>query len=543
MTQPRKTFQERLSVQGWVRLVLAAMVVVVLGCTAVAGALLSRTNDRTNELVDRIQPARSIAFQLQKSLLDQETGVRGYVLSGDTSFLTPYEEGREGERDHIARIEQYIGGDARFAEDVERIEKAAGEWRREQAEPLIAAVREGGPQAATAVDVTESKLQFDYIRDLFDAQQTHLEEARAATRAELNDARSVRDIVLVVVLVVFVLAVVVLALLLHRMVGRPLDSLLVASGRVREGDFERRIEVGGPSDLRAVGAAVEAMRRRLVEELVAARTRETLLTGQADELRRSNAELEQFAYVASHDLQEPLRKVASFCQLLEKRYSAELDDRGRQYIDFAVDGAKRMQVLINDLLTFSRVGRVGDAWQQTSLDAALDRGLGNLEVAVEESGATVVRDTPLPEVSGDPTTLAMLWQNLLGNALKFRRPDVPVRIEVDCVREDDDTWHLSVTDNGIGIAPEFSEKVFVIFQRLHAKDAYGGTGIGLALCRKIVEFHGGRIWLEPVTGPGEDGDAGEVRGTRVHFTLPAAVTGSRSDLLTPATTSLPGDGQ
>ncbi|MFB8417968.1 CHASE3 domain-containing protein [Streptomyces albidoflavus] len=543
MTQPRKTFQERLSVQGWVRLVLAAMVVVVLGCTAVAGALLSRTNDRTNELVDRIQPARSIAFQLQKSLLDQETGVRGYVLSGDTSFLTPYEEGREGERDHIARIEQYIGGDARFAEDVERIEKAAGEWRREQAEPLIAAVREGGPQAATAVDVTESKLQFDYIRDLFDAQQTHLEEARAATRADLNDARSVRDIVLVVVLVVFVLAVVVLALLLHRMVGRPLDSLLVASGRVREGDFERRIEVGGPSDLRAVGAAVEAMRRRLVEELVAARTRETLLTGQADELRRSNAELEQFAYVASHDLQEPLRKVASFCQLLEKRYSAELDDRGRQYIDFAVDGAKRMQVLINDLLTFSRVGRVGDAWQQTSLDAALDRGLGNLEVAVEESGATVVRDTPLPEVSGDPTTLAMLWQNLLGNALKFRRPDVPVRIEVDCVREDDDTWHLSVTDNGIGIAPEFSEKVFVIFQRLHAKDAYGGTGIGLALCRKIVEFHGGRIWLEPVTGPGEDGDPGEVRGTRVHFTLPAAATGSRSDLLTPATTSLPGDGQ
>lgn len=402
VSQARKTFQERLSVQGWVRLVLAAMVVVVLGCTAVAGALLSRTNDQTNELVDRIQPARSIAFQLQKSLLDQETGVRGYVLTGDTSFLTPYEEGREGERDHIARIEQYIGGDPRFAEDVERIEKAAGEWRREQAEPLIAAVREGGPQAATAVDVTESKLQFDYIRDLFDAQQSHLEEARAATRAELNDARSVRDIVLVVVLVLFVLAVVVLALILHRMVGRPLESLLVASERVREGDFERRIEVGGPSDLRAVGTAVEAMRRRLVEELVAAQTRETLLTGQTDELRRSNAELEQFAYVASHDLQEPLRKVASFCQLLEKRYSAELDDRGRQYIDFAVDGAKRMQVLINDLLTFSRVGRVGDAWQQTSLDAALDRALGNLELAVEESGAVVVRDTPCRRSAATP---------------------------------------------------------------------------------------------------------------------------------------------
>ncbi|MFD6834637.1 sensor histidine kinase [Streptomyces diastaticus] len=543
MSRTRRTFQERLSVQGWVRLVLVAMVVVVLGCTAVAGALLSRANDRTNELVDRIQPARSIAFQLQKSLLDQETGVRGYVLTGDTSFLTPYAEGRKDERAQVARIERYIGGDARFAQDVERIEKSAAKWRHEQAEPLIAAVREGGPQAATAVDVTESKLQFDYIRDLFEAQQSHLEEARAATRAELDEARSVRDIMLVVVLVFFVLAVVVLALLLHRMVGRPLNRMLVASERVREGDFDRRIEVGGPSDLAAVGGAVEAMRRRLVDELVAGRGREALLSGQADELRRSNAELEQFAYVASHDLQEPLRKVASFCQLLEKRYSAQLDDRGRQYIDFAVDGAKRMQVLINDLLTFSRVGRVGDAWQQTSLDGALDRALGNLELAIEENGALVVRDAPLPEVSGDPTTLAMLWQNLIGNALKFRRPDVPSRIVVDCVREDDDTWHLSVTDNGIGIAPEFSEKVFVIFQRLHAKDAYGGTGIGLALCRKIVEFHGGRIWLEPVTGAGEDGDAGTAQGTRVHFTLPATATCSRSDLLTPATTSLPGDGQ
>lgn len=273
------------------------------------------------------------------------------------------------------------------------------------------------------------------------------------------------------------------------------------------------------------------MRARIVEELEASNEREALLAEQTEELRRSNSELEQFAYVASHDLQEPLRKVASFCQLLEKRYGDRMDDRGKQYIDFAVDGAKRMQVLINDLLTFSRVGRVHDAWQAVELETTLDRALGNLAMVIEENGVTVVREAPLPEVHGDPTTLAMLWQNLVGNAIKFRKPDRPSRIVIDCVREDSEpgagdgaAWHLSVTDNGIGVAPEFSEKVFVIFQRLHARDEYEGTGIGLALCRKIVEFHGGRIWLEPVpTG-----------GTALHFLLPVAAADQHSGARPPA---------
>lgn len=271
----------------------------------------------------------------------------------------------------------------------------------------------------------------------------------------------------------------------------------------------RRIDVRGPSDVRAVAAAVEDMRCRLVEELDASQEREDLLAQQTEELRRSNSELEQFAYVASHDLQEPLRKVASFCQLLDKRYGTELDARGKQYIDFAVDGAKRMQVLINDLLTFSRVGRVHDSWNVVDLEASLDRGLANLALVIEESGTTIVRADPLPGVNGDATTLAMIWQNLIGNAVKFRRPDEPCVITIGCVREED-FWHFTVTDNGIGIAPEFAEKVFVIFQRLHARDEYDGTGIGLALCRKIIEFHGGRIWLDPEPRP----------GARIHFCLP-----------------------
>ncbi|KIF71379.1 histidine kinase [Streptomyces sp. AcH 505] len=520
------TARTRLSVQGWVWLILAVMVLVVSCCAAVGSVLLSRTNERTAQLVDHIQPARSAVFQLQKSLLDQETGVRGFALTAEPSFLQPYQQGRKDEQRFTANVARFVAGDPRSEADLAGITKAAADWRSQVAEPLITSVRTRGAEAASAEQLTRSKTTFDTLRRRFTLQEDHLDAARDTARTELNHARGVSDALFLTMLAVFVVAVVGLGLVVHRMVGRPLSALRAASDGVRAGAFDRRITILGPSDVRAVGAAVEDMRGRLADELAVTQAREALLGEQAEELRRSNSELEQFAYVASHDLQEPLRKVASFCQLLEKRYGEQLDGRGKQYIDFAVDGAKRMQVLINDLLTFSRVGRVLEAWQTVSLDMALDRALGNLGLIIEEAEVTVVREEPLPEVSGDPTTLAMLWQNLVGNAIKFRRADEPSVITVGCVREEDD-WHLSVTDNGIGVAPEFAEKVFVIFQRLHARDEYEGTGIGLALCRKIVEFHGGRIWLESVP----EG------GTRIHFTVPVEPDRSKT---TELLTTLPG---
>ncbi|MFI6122787.1 ATP-binding protein [Streptomyces sp. NPDC051064] len=516
----------RLSVQNWVHLILAGFVLVVCGCLVVGGLVLSRISDRTTDLVDRIQPARSASFQLQNSLLDQETGVRGFALTGDASFLDPYETGVRAERERLARVRSLMGDEQPYAEDLNRLERAAQQWRTVRAEPLIAAVRANGPAGESSAPILRSKAEFDALRGLYATQQSHLDDARDTARAELGDARTTRDRVLIALVIGFVLAVVSLSMLLRRVVGRPLAELTAASDKVRSGAFTGRIEVRGPSDVRAVAAAAEEMRRRLAADLAESKERETLLDEQTTELRRSNSELEQFAYVASHDLQEPLRKVASFCQLLEKRYSSELDERGRQYIDFAVDGAKRMQVLINDLLTFSRVGRVQQSWKPVDLDAALDRALSNLTLAVEESGAVLERENPLPELLGDPTSLTMVWQNLVGNAVKFRRRDVPCRITVTCVREGDD-WHLTVADNGIGIPPEFADKVFVIFQRLHARDEYEGTGIGLSLCRKIIEFHGGRIWLDPE--PAE--------GTLIHFTLPVlpeAPTHTTAELLAPA---------
>lgn len=219
----------------------------------------------------------------------------------------------------------------------------------------------------------------------------------------------------------------------------------------------------------------------------------------AEELRRSNEELEQFAYVASHDLQEPLRMVASYTQLLARRYRDKLDENAQEFIGFAVDGAQRMQSFIQDLLRYSRVGTHGRPFERLDAGPILHRALENLRFAIDEKHAEVVVGE-MPVVVADPVQLTQLFQNLIGNALKFSG-DRPLKIEVSAVRRDGE-WEFSVRDNGIGIDPKDKERIFVIFQRLHSRQEYRGTGIGLAICKKIVERHGGRIWVESEPGEG-----------------------------------------
>jgi PAS domain S-box-containing protein len=213
----------------------------------------------------------------------------------------------------------------------------------------------------------------------------------------------------------------------------------------------------------------------------------------AQELARSNRDLQQFAYVASHDLQEPLRMVASFTQLLAKRYQDKLDQDAQDFIKFAVDGATRMQALISDLLAYSRVDRQEKPLKLTNCDAILEQVLVNLKLAIFDSGAVITHD-PLPRMMADAAQLGQLFQNLLGNAIKFRS-EKPTRVHFSSQR-DGNGWKISVQDNGIGISSEYRERVFLIFQRLHTTAEYPGTGIGLAICKKIVERHGGRIWIE-----------------------------------------------
>jgi signal transduction histidine kinase len=511
----------RLTVAGWQTVVLLVMGTVVLAGATAGAVLLDRTDAVTRELTDDIQPARVSAYQLQGALRDQETALRGYVIAADRQFLAPYVDGQRVEQQAAEDITARLGARVDLISDLTAIERAGAAWRSTYAQPLINSVIPGEPTVVNASTAGRGKAEFDRIRGLFDAQNADLAAARTAAVNELDAMRSWRDRILIVMVAVFLAGAILLGLLMRRAVTRPLAVLAASCRRIAGGDFAHSIVVRGSKDIRAIAGDVENMRGRIVTELDISQSdrarlamQTEVLDAQAVELRRSNAELEQFAYVASHDLQEPLRKVASFCQLLEQRYGSELDERGIEYIGFAVDGAKRMQVLINDLLTFSRVGRLNVARATVDLDATLETALGNLAAAIEESKAQIVRrGGPLPQVIGDATLVTMLWQNLIGNAVKFRREDRVPHILIDYERgtgDHDGNWVFSVTDNGIGIAPEFAAKVFVIFQRLHGRDAYTGTGIGLAVCKKIVELHGGTIGI----------DAGNSGGSRFWFTLP-----------------------
>lgn len=254
------------------------------------------------------------------------------------------------------------------------------------------------------------------------------------------------------------------------------------------------------------------LERRVADRTADLRHVNDRLLQQTRELERSNLELQQFAYVASHDLQEPLRMVSSYVQLLERRYKDRLDDDASDFIRYAVDGANRMKRLIVDLLAYSRTGTRPHAVEAQDTGRLLQDALRNLEIAIEDSHATVTHDE-LPRIAGDASQLVQLFQNLIGNAIKFRGEGAP-RIRVTVAPDPDAAgfWRFRIEDNGIGIEPQYAERIFVIFQRLHPGDAYPGTGIGLAICRKVVERHGGRIWIDP-----------DYRdGTAVCFTLPGA---------------------
>ena len=243
----------------------------------------------------------------------------------------------------------------------------------------------------------------------------------------------------------------------------------------------------------------------VVRNVTERRRVELELKERAAELKRSNEELEQFAAVASHDLQEPLRTVAASCHLIERKLGPNLTPETKEFLGYAIDGAKRMQELISDLLAFSRVGRSAN-FGPVDLSELVARVVKYIRPAIEEAGASV-EIGPLPVVTGDPSLLSQLFQNLIGNGLKFRGAETP-KVTVSAAR-DGDLWRIAVADNGIGIAPAFQERIFVIFQRLHNRERYPGTGIGLATCKKIVAHHKGRLWV----------DSSEGAGATFHFTL------------------------
>ncbi len=312
-----------------------------------------------------------------------------------------------------------------------------------------------------------------------------------------------------------------------------LEELTDLSSEIGKGNLQRRLDIRSDDELGTLALTFNDMTHQLSQTMeslqaeVAERKRaEEKLRRTVTDLEHSNAELQQFAYVASHDLQEPLRMVSSYVQLLARRYKGKLDSDADDFIAFAVDGALRMQTLINDLLTFSRVGTRGKPFEPTDCEAVLGHVLANLKLAIEESGAVITHDA-LPTVMADSSQLVQLIQNLTDNAIKFRGKETP-HVHISATRESEigdheskstnhelqttnyKAWIFSIRDNGIGIDPEFFDRIFTIFQRLHNREEYPGTGIGLAVCKKIVERHGGRIWVESEPG----------KGTTFFFTIP-----------------------
>jgi signal transduction histidine kinase len=481
-----------------------AVVVLVIGVVAFADLL-----DARSRVVDEADPAAVAQRDLLAALVDQETGVRGFTLTGDESFHEPYVNGDTAAARATARLHEILTEAGGLDERVQAVEARAEAWRTEFAEPEIARVRQDGPGEAAESVQAIGRERFDAVRAELDVLEGDLSEARVTARDDLEHATSLLVASLIAIAVVVVVVGALAFLAFRRWMMDPNDRLAAGTRTVTSGALRHELVPDGPPEIRRLGSDVEDMRRRIKVEVATVEAARVELDERARELLRSNSDLEQFAYVASHDLQEPLRKVTSFCQLLQRRYADQLDERANQYIDFAVDGARRMQVLINDLLTFSRVGRTTDAFVPVHLDDVVSRAASDLEEAVTASEAKIER-TALPTVHGDPTLLLMLFRNLIGNAIKFRGEDPPV-VQISAERDDAErVWRLVVADNGIGIEPAYAEKVFVIFQRLHARDSYEGTGIGLAVAKRIVEYHGGTIRL----------DTTRARGAAFLFTIP-----------------------
>ena len=477
--------------------------------------LQAQQRDVRNDLLDRIDPSRVTVADLRAAVIDQETGVRGYAITLDERFLEPYERGGEAADAALARLQDSLAGDEQVEDELAQVEEHLDAWRTEYAEPALAAAQAGqqpNPEAELG-----AKQEFDALRASLDAVDRQLDRIRRDARDELDQAAQGATAAMFLQVVGLVASGVLITVALGRVVTGPLSKLGRDARMVADGDLTHEVRGEGSPDLVRLGADVDAMRRRILAEVDQLNAATADLARQAEELARSNDDLEQFAYVASHDLQEPLRKVSGFCQLLQMRYADQLDERANEYIHFAVDGAKRMQDLINDLLAFSRVGRTRRVVRAASTSARVVAGVVEvLGPAIEDSNATVTVGD-LPVVAGDRRLLGATLQNLISNALKFRGPEAPV-VTIDATLTDGaagDEWVVTVADNGIGVDPAYGEQIFTIFKRLHNKTEYAGTGIGLALAKKIVEFHGGRIWLEPTPAAGCHVQAVTARRTRV----------------------------
>jgi len=431
------------------------------------------------ETTERVAQSRLTLQKLESvlsSVKDAETGQRGYLLTGQESYLEPYKLALKKIDQQIEQLKTLTVADPYQQQQIVSLKPLIAQKLVELKETIDLKQNQGFDAAVSIVLTNQGKVLMDQIRNT-------IEQMQGETNEQLQNWLKAREKTVHGGQLIFLLGI-VLNLLAFYLVYRA----------IQQETTERR--------------QAEASLKQLNEELEARVQERTAALNEANaSLVHSNRELEQFAYVASHDLQEPLRAVNSYTQLLARKYEGNLDAKADKYIGYIIEGATRMQQLINDLLSFSRVGTRAKELEPIACEAVLSQVRDNLMVAIAETNAVVTHE-PLPTVMGDETQLIQLLQNLISNAIKFRREEPP-RVHVSAVQRENE-WAFEVRDNGIGMESEYFERIFMIFQRLHSRSEYPGNGIGLANCKKIVERHGGRIWVESTPGV----------GTTFHFSIP-----------------------
>ena len=424
--EPPRSSGRRLALGELLALIAIGPVLILIASVVIGIVTLSNSASQRRVLLHRVEPAEAAALSLATAMVDQETGIRGYELTGEERFLAPYQRGRQ-----IAVTEvRFLRSEGlhRIAPLLAAVVTRIDVWETLSAEPAIhqraaaRPLRNGGPLDATIA----GKARFDAIRAALATMQAAIQRMVRSAQVALEHSASVTRITFATIAAVLLLVVLAVGLAVLRLVNRPILRLKAATRRVADGDLSHSVLIDAPRDIEQLAADVEGMRLRLLRELDAANAARAQLADAADELERSNSELEQFAYVASHDLQEPLRKVTSFCQLLQDRYGEQLDDKADEYIHYAVDGAQRMQQLISDLLTFSRVGRAPSQRRRVDLGVLARAAAADLEEPEAERDADV-EIGPLPTLAVETSLVRAVFQNLIGNSIKFRgeaRPQV-----------------------------------------------------------------------------------------------------------------------
>jgi signal transduction histidine kinase len=487
-------------------LVASGLLAVVLGAAFVVLIFAMREQRQSARLALRSQEAIAAGQELQKTVVSMDTGVRGFVANGSPHALAPWYGGLRdypAQSRHLERLVSDVPSQRAAAAGAQAaIVDYVDLWAR----PLIALARSRPAVARSVSGNATGRERVDAIRRRFEAlfgserAVATKREQRAESRSDLAEGLATGGVALALA------AALALALYLGRAIVRPVRRVAGAAEQIAGGDLQARVRTRRVDEFGDLARAFNSMAQAL-------ESGRSQLMAQTQELERSNRELDHFASVTSHDLKEPLITVARFAELLKRRYGGRLDATADQIVDAIVAGSDRMQALIRDLLEYSRVGHGEPRREPTSFEALLESTRANLEGKLSEQAGTLTAD-PLPVVEGDPKQLAQVLQNLVSNGLKFSDGGPP-RVHVSAVAENGG-WRFSVRDNGIGIDPAHAARIFQPFERLHAQDRYEGTGIGLAICQKIVERHGGRIWVD--SAPGE--------GSTFHFTLPSRDSGA-----------------